>query len=443
MDHLEPSERYQGFAHIQRLHTVPYWDGKTSFGLDNPLALLRALGDPQDALETIHVTGTNGKGSVSNYLATMICAAGLKSAQFSSPHLVDVTERFLVNGEAVSHQLLDNALRTVFEAAQEQQLTPSFFELVTAAGFLIFCAEGVDIAVIEVGLGGRLDATNCIARPLLSVITSIGLDHTQMLGDTEQKIAYEKAGIIKPGRPVVLGQMSEVAREEIKKAAQQSGSEVYAYGEEFLVAGERKELFWGNVRKGEVKQLNRADVGFNRLPGYQPLNAAVAVRVALLLGLSKVAIAEGINKARWPGRLEHFSVSNAAEQQVDILIDCAHNPQGLTALMGYLEDVVAKQQYRSVTFIISFLSTKNWRQMIEMLSSVSQLFSTEVNFVFTRSGHVSAVNPEELVAAMGQGRFEADGVKALRESIDSCGQGDLLVLTGSMYLIGGLRAHLL
>ena len=289
------------------------------FGLDNISALVARLGHPERAFQSVHIAGTNGKGSVTAMVDAALRAAGHRSARYTSPHLVDLTERFVIDGRPVSEAALAAVVadlqRVVESLLEERTLSapPTFFEVATAAAFELFRRAGVAAAVVEVGLGGRLDATNVIL-PAATAITSIAFDHERYLGSTIEEIAFEKAGIIKPGVPVVIGELPPEAAGVIDRIARDRGAAVI--------------------------RTTAADVrGFSiGLPGaHQVGNAAIAVKLLETLDaegilVPRAAIARGLAQPEWPGRLDHRRLADGRE----LLLDAAHNPAGAAALASYL-----------------------------------------------------------------------------------------------------------
>jgi dihydrofolate synthase/folylpolyglutamate synthase len=289
------------------------------FGLDNISTLVARLGHPERAFQSAHVAGTNGKGSVTAMVDAALRAAGHRSARYTSPHLVDLTERFVIDGQPVSEDALVAVvadLQRLAESLLEDgtlSAPPTFFEVTTAAAFELFRRAGVAMAVIEVGLGGRLDATNVIL-PAVTAITSIAFDHERYLGSTIEEIAFEKAGIIKPGVPVVIGELQTEASAVIHRVARERGADVI--------------------------RTTAADArGFSiGLPGaHQAGNAAIAVKVLETLDaqgmlVPREAIAHGLSQPEWPGRLDRRPLADGRE----LLLDAAHNPAGAAALASYL-----------------------------------------------------------------------------------------------------------
>jgi dihydrofolate synthase/folylpolyglutamate synthase len=302
-------------------------------GLENIARLCAALGHPQRSFRSIHVAGTNGKGSVTAMVHAALTSGGIRAARYISPHLVELNERFVVGTEAVATAALEEVASLVVPLAEELRAT--FFEATTAIAFELFRRADVDVAVVEVGLGGRFDATNVLA-PLVGAITSIGLDHQQHLGHTIDAIAFEKAGIIKPGMKVVAGRMPGEALDVIRHVASERGAQLVHATEgatvDAVVSDGRTSLHVETPfdRYGPLTLALRGE--------HQVINALVAVRVleaARNAGvvISGTAIEQGLTKVTWPARLELIDVGGGRR----VLIDAAHNVEGARALAAYLE----------------------------------------------------------------------------------------------------------
>ncbi len=302
------------------------WQGSRP-GLSRITSLLASLGNPEKELRVIHIAGTNGKGSTSAMLASCLMAAGYKTALFTSPYLYSFGERMQINGVPIS----DAALTAVIEALRPQvdkmEDRPTEFELITAAALLWFREEKVDYAVIEVGMGGRLDATNVFPSPLLSVITGISLDHTAYLGDTEEAIAGEKAGILKAGVPGLVGDVAPGVRQALLAAAAERGTHL-----SFLDPGAIGNLL--PTRYGTTfsyRDRHGVEIPFSAV--YQPKNASLVLDACDLLRtrgvtLPEEAILAGLRSVSWPGRFEYFS------HEPDVVFDGSHNPEGIAAALA-------------------------------------------------------------------------------------------------------------
>jgi dihydrofolate synthase/folylpolyglutamate synthase len=312
------------------------------FGLDNIRTILESLGHPEDAFRSVHIAGTNGKGSVTAMIEAALRAAGHRSARYTSPHLVDLTERFMVDGQAAPEEELSRAVGRVRDAILGLQsigrldVHPTFFEVTTAAAFEIFRAASVEVAVVEVGLGGRLDATNVLS-PLVTAITSIGFDHQQYLGTSLAEIAAEKAGIIKPGVPVVVGRVDAEASRVIREIARERSAPLIEAHD-----GVRVDLIAGSRPDGQTIRLatplrDYGIVDLGLAGTHQIDNALVAVRVleslaAAGLNVPHEAIVTGLRTVQWPGRLERIRLTDGRS----VLLDAAHNPAGAVALGAFL-----------------------------------------------------------------------------------------------------------
>ena len=305
-------------------------------GLEAIDAVCARLGRPEHRVACVLIGGTNGKGSTAATLASIASAAGLSVGLYTSPHLTDVTERFRVGERDVEAGELDVALQEVFAAADRAPALPlTYFEALTAAAFVLFAARRLDLAVYEVGLGGRLDATN-VAPALLSVVTSIDLDHMADLGPTRKSIAREKAGIFRSGRPALGLAADSVSRMTLAEAADAAGALWRDAHRELRLSGVETGLDGTRFRLETPRESHALETP---LPGvHQAWNASLAVRAAELLqggfpGLTAAACASGVRSVRWPGRLERFLVSGRA-----VLLDGCHNPEGAAALGRFLEE---------------------------------------------------------------------------------------------------------
>jgi dihydrofolate synthase/folylpolyglutamate synthase len=331
--------------------------GATSkYGLERTLSFLELLGRPQDRIRTIHVAGTNGKGSVVAMLYELLRSKGLSVGRYTSPHLVDFRERIVVDEEMVSEDYVLTFLQRW--EADAARLGATFFEITTSMAFHYFASRGVDVAVIETGLGGRLDSTNVI-RPIVSGITSISIDHTEFLGSTEEAIAREKAGILKPGIPAVIGSMSAKARMAISRTASEAGvggvieaARHYRTGDVVVTGdGTRFALTHGD----ESKELHTGLIG-----AAQASNASVALTMLKSAGREW---AVSLDEAA--AVLPHVRLSGRFHRAGNRIFDVAHNPDGFRLLT---ESLAAVAPPRPVTAILGVLRDKDWRKMISVLA---------------------------------------------------------------------------
>jgi dihydrofolate synthase / folylpolyglutamate synthase len=412
-----------------------------NLGLENSRALMTALRNPQKRVPIIHVAGSNGKGSVCAYLSSILTTAGHRVGRYTSPHLVNWNERICINENPISDRDLLLALQAV-QANVPAGLVPTQFEILTAAMWLYFAQQSVDVAVIEVGLGGRLDATNVVDDPLVTVITSISLEHTERLGDTLAKIAAEKAGILKPGVPVVVGPMPTEASAVITRRAYDCYSPMsFPKPAQALDAGwamyEGFELF--DIEDEGVALVSRTLTFEMPLLGEVQLsNVALAIAAVLLLRqegweIPNEAITTGIAQARWAGRLQWYNWRGHK-----ILIDGAHNADSVRVLRSFLDDpkTVGNPSGRT-HWVMGMLATKDHTAMLtELLRSGDSVYFTPV------PGHQSA-NVLELVNLAKQVRSDLARVwvfdevtRALQAATDEMERGDRVVLCGSLYLVG-------
>ena len=406
---------------LERLFALEQFGIK--LGLDNIRAILAALGHPERAWRSVHIAGTNGKGSVTAMVERGLRAAGLKTGRYTSPHLDVIEERVAINGEAVDRPTFAATTAVVFAAVDEATRTgaltvvPTFFEVSTAVAFEIFRQAQVDVAIVEVGLGGRFDATN-VLTPEVTAITSIALDHERHLGTTLSQIAFEKAGIAKPDTPLVVGRLpGEAARRIATVAAAVSAPLIDAHG---------------TTTDRVYPPLKLA------LPGRHQLeNAAVAVAVletwsARVSFVPTSAIVAGLTDCRWPARLEWLRLAGGGE----LLIDAAHNPAGAAALATYLQDT----DLAPIPMVLAVMEDKDLAGMVQPLRPVAAAF------VATTVPHARARTAESLAAALRvlapklpievEPEPEAAVARALARSPRA-------VAAGSIYLIGPLRARLL
>lgn len=393
-------------------------------GLERTRALLEGLGNPHERLHVVHVAGTNGKGSVCAFLGAALTEAGYRVGRYSSPHLISYCERFWSQGRFIAPAELDHRLSRVSQLAQnlDEQLGPvTEFELLTAVAFDWFAEQQVDVLLLEVGLGGRLDATNVVEKPLVTVITRIARDHMALLGDSVEAIAREKAGILKPGVPLVTGAEGS-ALEEIQAEAERLGVMM-------SVAPQADWLGNGRIRLGAATfQLG--------LGGrHQALNAAIAYETLMTLSqggyrIPASTIASGFASARWPGRLERW-LSPRGES---FLFDGAHNLDGIEALSRALDDCPVPQ---GRIILAGFLADKEPAIMLHALAPHAN------TLVLTMPPTPRAWNPLLLASQLEHPdcHLVASWAEALRLT-RRLAQGREMVIAGSLYLIGAVNEAL-
>jgi len=397
------------------------------FGLDNIRWILSLIDNPQDAIRTVHVAGTNGKGSVAAMLSHVLRTAGYTTGAYTSPHLVSFTERITINGEPVREEDVVDLARFIKERidAADPERRFTFFDFTTALAFLYFKQKGPDIAIIEVGLGGRLDSTN-VVNPLLSIITNVDFDHQEYLGNTIEEIAREKAGVIKARVPVVTG--AEGAALDIIKAAAVD-TDLYVLGNAFTYKKKGDQVMWYRGIHRTFDDLSVALRGDHQL-----FNAAIALCATELLGekgfnLNEYAVRKGLSSAVWPGRLE--IVRKAGKPLV--LIDGAHNPQGVASLASYLKNHFLN---RRRVLIFGVMKDKDFPQMLKGLLPVVDLT------ILTRPETSRAALPADVAGYAPGAVVTATVAEAVDAAFKMAREGDLIVVTGSFYTIGEAKKAL-
>ena len=351
-------------------------------------------GHPERDFAAVHVAGTNGKGSVCAMVEAMARADGMRTGLYTSPHLCRFAERIRLDGEPLE----DEALTEVLLLALGGSPPLSFFEAATMAAFLAFRRARVDVAIVEVGIGGRLDATNVIPPPRAAAITRIALDHVDRLGGTLEAIAREKAGIAKPGMDLVLGAMPPGIRAVIERVAAEAGATTTSIDP---ASPRRAVALAGDHQQG---------------------NARVAVALAERLGISPSAIASGLASVRWPGRLERIG---------RFLLDAAHNPDGAASLARYVESLGISPD--DVSLVFGTLADKDWRPMLDLLAPLAR----RRIYVAPPASARSMVDPLELCR-----HRSGEVAEGVGEALDSA-SGGLVIVAGSIVLVGDARARLL
>jgi dihydrofolate synthase / folylpolyglutamate synthase len=378
-------------------------------GLERMQAACAAFGNPERTFPTVHVAGTNGKGTVTAFVSSIARASGLKVGVYTSPHLMRFAERINIGGEPISDEVLVDLLNRVMDRAPDL----TFFEVATLTAFLAFKEAKVDLGVLEVGLGGRLDATNVIPPPRVVAITRIAYDHMAELGDSIALIAAEKAGIIKAGSTVVLGKLHPDARAVMEAKAAEVGAKIVELGSPEPIAG--------------------APLAYPRV-ALVGSNLAVAVTAARELGIPPEVMAQGIEQTTWPGRNELLHRSG----QELTLLDCAHNPDGAVALSHALDPSVLGdiESRKEIALVFGALNTKNWRAMLRRLEQVAG------HRVFVAPPMSRGVDPREIAAFL-PGEVAGSVGEALSRARALVGPRGVVVVTGSTFLVGAARALLL
>ncbi|MDP1580601.1 MAG: folylpolyglutamate synthase/dihydrofolate synthase family protein [Candidatus Didemnitutus sp.] len=396
------------------------------FGIDRMRTLAAALGHPERQYPVVHIAGTNGKGSVSAMTEAILRTAGLRTGLYTSPHLVKLGERVQVDRRQLSEAEIVAYVNELCPFAERIGETgpddfPSFFEFMTGMAFLQFARHAVDVAVIEVGLGGRLDATN-VVQPEVTAISSIGLDHIEQLGDNVTKIATEKAGIIKAGRPLVLGRVPAEAEQAIRAIARARHAPVYSVREIF---GEDLGAYPTTNLEGD----------------YQRWNAATATLIARLLSLrfpqvDAATTALGLQRVCWPGRWERTEIGGR-----QLILDSSHNPEGAQVLENNLHRLVAETGRKPV-IITGVLGEYRARALLDVICR----YGREVHLVPPQQPRaLSYAEMEALIAPEALPRFQRSTLEQLFPNAHSCTAGgpeDMVVVTGSIYLLGEILARI-
>jgi len=407
-------------------------------GLDRLTRVARALGNPQDRFPAVLVAGTNGKGSVCALLEAAFRAAGYTTGLYTSPHLIHYTERIRVNNREIDPEAMDQTLEAVLAASRKIRVTLTQFEALTLTAFLHLARQRVDIAIVEVGMGGRWDATNCLGRVQASVITNVDLDHTEWLGPTPALIAREKAGVLRPGVPTVTAAEGSALR-TIEQAARRQSSPLYRLGRESQAGARSTRWAFGSQ---EIAFANGTShiYTLGLLGSHQVQNAAVALKTLSLMEkggwhLTESALRRSFRSVRWAGRLELLE-GRLSGRPVRFLLDGAHNPAGTRALEHTLNQSPWKN--KALTILFGCMKDKNIRDMIQRLAP--------------HAGKVLAVGLESPRSATPSSLRKLWGphapttafknVEKALQSLSESGRGnDPVIATGSLYLIGKIKSY--
>lgn len=420
---------------VEYILSVPKFTKKNK--IENTVTLMERVGRPERGMKIIHVAGTNGKGSVCAFLSEILDKAGKKVGLFTSPHLVKINERFQINQIPISDQAFLDAYLEVGGAIEEMTGEgfphPTYFELLFATAMVAFRNAGVEYVVLETGLGGRLDATNMIERPLAVVITSISLDHTEILGDTIEKIAWEKAGIIKPGVPVIYDGRNREAEKVIRGQAEKKNAPLYPlYEEMYEITGATEKSMDFSLSCGSYVQ-EKVTVPY--LASYQVINSALALRAIDVIDEAREiplpVRTQAIRETRWQGRMETVMPG--------VVLDGAHNAAGVEE---FIKTVKRVEGDRNVALLFSAVVEKDYKTMIASICGQTHPKS----IIVTQVGGDRVVPAQELAAAF-QSCTHApvwaipDVSEAFEKALEEKGDG-LLFCVGSLYLIGELK-HIL
>ena len=405
------------------------WTGRKP-GLSRTFTLLERLGSPHEKLKFVHITGTNGKGSTAAMVSSILTQAGLRTGLYTSPHLWTFHERFQVDGVPISDAMLGELGELVIKAGEGMEDPPTEFELMTALGLEFFLRMKCDIVVLEVGLGGRLDSTNVIPAPEAAVITNIGLEHTQELGNSRTLIAQEKSGIIKKGCSTVLYHHSGEVEDVVKEVCRQMESPLT------VTAPQTLEVLESNRDGQTFRYRGKGPYHISLLGPHQLYNAMTALDTIWTLShrswkIEEQAVAQGLENAVWPARLE------LVRRNPDILLDGGHNPQCMAALHDALEELYPGKK---MIFLTGVLGDKDYPDMINKILPLAK------SFVTITPDSPRALSAQELADYLHGLGVQADACETTEQGIQQAlalaGPEDVVCACGSLYMIGEVR-HLL
>ncbi len=404
-------------------------------GLANTGKLMNILGSPQYAFRSIHIAGTNGKGSTSAIIASILIESGFRVGLFTSPHLVSFTERIRINNQQIAESEVIRLACSIRKSIEGKDLKPTFFEFVTAMAFHYFSSRNVDWAVIETGMGGRLDATN-VVRPDVTVITNVSRDHCEFLGSNIPDITYEKAGIIKPRTPVITASETPYVVKRLSDIARSRGSGIHVYGRDFkgsLLQMDDRHIAFDYAGYTDYKNLSIPLTG-----RHQIYNACMAIRACEILGqktypATRIPVRAGLQNVKLEGRLERVS------QSPTVILDSAHNPEAADSLAASIRELFPGKK---IILIAGIMNDKDISGILEPLVRIAE------SLILTRPGYERAASPEKLVKII-----KDSGLISNPEAIDSaatvagalelakarCRDDNIILVTGSFYTTGEVK----
>lgn len=398
-------------------------------GLERVRAVLRAAGRPQHRYPAVIVAGTNGKGSTSATLTSILLRAGYNAALYTSPHLVDIRERWMIGGGKISPELLDESIRRMRLAAEKAGIVPTYFEALTLVAFLAFEAAAVDVAILEVGMGGRLDATN-VVRPLAALISPIAFDHMEHLGSSIAKIAAEKAGVIHRGCVALTTNTHAAILRVIEARAKKFDAPLHLVQREVRSGAPRIE--GGRLRFDLATPVAAYNLDSPLIGRHQVDNIALAVRGAEELEehfdrIDHRAIEEGVARTHWRGRLEHHLIGAKS-----VWIDGAHNPHGIESLIAFASESIAKPR----TLVFGMMRDK------DVAATIRRLFPLFDRVIVTDPDPERAMRVDELAALASRSGFAVEAIAEPARAFDrALGEGpNEIVICGSLYLAGAAVA---
>jgi dihydrofolate synthase/folylpolyglutamate synthase len=399
-------------------------------GLTTMMELMVRLGMPHTRFRALHIAGTNGKGSTAAMAAAVLQAAGYRVGLYTSPHLVEFRERIRVNGAMIDESQVAQ-LTEQLQSLCGEELSPTFFEYTTAMAFQHFADSGIDVAVVEVGLGGRFDATN-VVTPMASSVTTIAFDHQEYLGNTLSSIAFEKAGIIKPGVPVVVGRLEDEAWRTIEQVAKERQAPLFRLGEDFLTEGEISGQFFYRGLAAQHDRLHCVLDGRHQLDNAACALALLEAAAPSGIAVTAEAVRAGLGLVDWAGRLE------VTDRRPTVLLDGAHNPAAATALADYLLCSDRFRHSRPVVLVLGMMRDKNHRGFIAPLRDLVD------EVVLTQADLLRAATAQELRASLEGLLPHPYVVPSLNDAITLARQlampDGVVCVTGSLMLVGECKA---
>lgn len=409
---------------LELLNSIVEWRANAKYSREGVKQVLLHLGNPQDLLKTVHIGGTNGKGSTSCAVASILAQSGAKVGLYTSPHLIEINERIVINGWPIALEELGDRVYEMHNIALKLGIELSFFEILTLTAFKCFKDHNCDWAVIEVGLGGRLDATNVINKPQACAITSVAFDHMSILGDTLAKIAFEKSGIIKDGVPLVLGQIPTEGLNVILDQAKGLNAPIFVYKQDFSCQNSNNT---SNNYQYYSKKLSQ-DTILNLQPSlfgqHQVINMSVATTLGLILGQTTQACESGIRNVFWPARLERLQMENH-----QLVLDCAHNSEGIDSLVEYIKN----NNFKELALCVGFLADKDWK------SSILKLAKHTRHLLIAKPDSERAQDPQTIVDFLSSNGISSQVINDYWLDLQRTIKGHDLIITGSMYLVGLYR----
>ncbi len=409
-------------------------------GLQNIKQVLEFLGNPQDNLNIVHIAGTNGKGSTAAFIYFILKEAGYKVGLYTSPHLMDFRERIQINGKFIPKKEVVRFVNFICSTHNAQFLT--YFEFTTIMAFLYFAQQKIDFAVVEVGMGGRLDATNVIKKSLVSVITNIDFEHTAYLGKSLTEITLQKCGIIKKKGQLISATSNKISLGVIKEICCKKKAKLFQIGKDLNISDYKllsngQQIFtykgmFGNIKNLRIKMLGKHQTN-------NALCALGAIEVLKNYGyqVKKRYIRQGLEKTVWPGRLEIFKLPTVNYQLITVLLDGAHNPAGIKSLRNYFEEGILK--FNRCILIFGVLSDKNIKQMLNIILPLANIA------IITKSKSKRAVEPEVIIEQMEKSLLSIpiilakDVQSAIYKALSLVRKNDLICVTGSLYVVGEAR----